>query len=577
MTIVLDLPSRRTRNFIPADFKVTTWETLKVYFDELLAAPLDTVEEVEAWLLKSSELEYVLTEDKAWRYIKMTCDTENQAIKEHFQLFVTDIMPHLSKAGNELQKRLYHSEGFKGLDPDKYLILTRNLIKNIELFREENIPLETEVRQRSREFDEISGSLSIEENGQKITLQMAAALLEDGNRAERERVWKKITYTRYEKREDLDQLFADLVGLRHQIAQNAGFSNYSAYMFKRLGRFDYSREDCEQFHTSIEKVVTPMLIKISQSRRQRLGVDVLRHWDVAVDEFGEGKLEPFSDTDELINITQKIFTRLDTSFGAMIEAMKGLGTLDLDSRLGKAPGGYNYGLPETGAPFIFMNAVGSQRDMTTMLHEGGHAIHSFLINKLELSEFTRLPSEVAELASMSMELMALDHYDVIYPEERPRLRAQREQIMMAINILPWIATIDAFQFWVYDHPDCTPQDRCDAFVRLYKRFHGDYISWEGYEEALETYWHRQGHVFEVPFYYIEYAMAQLGALAVWRNTRSDHKKGLEAYQRALAMGYTRPIPEMYAAADVKFDFSEEYVRELMDFLADELEKIEAKM
>lgn len=577
MSIVLDLPSRRTRNFIPADFKVTTWDTLKVYFDQLLAAPLDTVEEVEAWLIKSSELEYVLTEDKAWRYIKMTCDTENQAIKEHFEVFVTDIIPPLSKVGNELQKKLYESEGFKGLDPDKYLILIRNLIKNIEMFREENIPLETQVRQRSREFDEISGSLSIEENGKKITLQMAAARLEDGNRAERERIWKKMTYTRYEKREELDALFGDLVGLRHQIAQNAGFSDFGAYMFKRLGRFDYTREDCEQFHTSIEKVVTPMLIEVSKRRRERLGVDVLRPWDVAVDEFGEAKLEPFSDTGELIDITQDIFTRLDPSFGAMIEAMKGLGTLDLDSRLGKAPGGYNYGLPETGAPFIFMNAVGSQRDMTTMLHEGGHAIHSFLINRLELSEFTRLPSEVAELASMSMELMALDHYDAIYPEERPRLRAQREQIMMAFNILPWIATIDAFQFWIYDHPTCTAAERCASFVRLYTRFHGEYVSWEGFEEALETYWHRQGHVFEVPFYYIEYAMAQLGALAVWRNTRSDQKKGLQAYQDALAMGYTRPIPEMYAAAGVKFDFSEDYVRELMDFLASELEKVEAKM
>lgn len=577
MAIVTQIPSRRKRSFLPENFKVTDWESLDPYFVELMEAPLDTIEQVESWLKKTSELEYILTEDKAWRYIRMTCDTENKEIKEHFQVFVTDIMPNLSRIGNEIQKKLYDSKGFSELDQDKYLILIRNVKKSIELFREENISIETEIRQRSRDFDEISGSLFIEEDGEKITLQMAASLLEDPDRNERQRVWQKMTDARLVKRKELDLLFSDLIKMRHQIAVNAGFKDFGAYMFKRLGRFDYTREDCEQFHRSIELVVTPMLEKISEKRRKRLGVDVLRPWDLAVNEFGQEKLKPFSDTDELFEITRNIFQRLDPKFGAMLDAMKSLGTLDLDSRLGKAPGGYNYSLPETGAPFIFMNAVGSQRDMTTMLHEGGHAIHSFSTNHIDISEFSRLPSEVAELASMSMELVALDHYEEIYPDPQHKYRAQREQLMSPINILPWIATIDAFQFWIYDHPEHTAKERADKFVQIYKRFHGKYISWDGLENVLETYWHRQGHVFEVPFYYIEYAIAQLGALAVWRNYREDAKKGLEAYQEALALGYTRPIPEMYAKANVKFDFSESYFRELMEFLLQELEAVEQQM
>ena len=539
-----------------------------------MAAPLDTIEQVEAWLRQSSELEYILTEDKAWRYIRMTCDTEDQEIKEHFQVFVRDIMPHLSKAGNELQKKLYGSAGFAQLDHDQYLVLIRNIKNSIELFREENIPLETEVRQRAREFDEISGGLFIEEDGQKLTLQMGAVYLESSDRSERKRIWQKMTDARFAKREALDELFGDLTKKRHQIAVNAGFKDFGAYMFRRLGRFDYTREDCEEFHRSIEIVVKPMLKKIAENRRQRLGVDVLRPWDLSVDEFGHGKLQPFEDTNQLLQITRNIFNRLNPKFASMLDAMQTLGTLDLDSRLGKAPGGYNYSLPETGAPFIFMNAVGSQRDMTTMLHEGGHAIHSFSTNHLDIAEFSRLPSEIAELASMSMELMALDHYEEIYPDPALRARAQREQLLSPINILPWIATIDAFQFWVYDNPDCSYQARGDKFVEIYKRFHGDYISWDGYEEVLSTYWHRQGHVFEVPFYYIEYAIAQLGALAVWRNYRENAEQGLGDYQKALTLGYTRPIPEMYNAANVNFDFSEGYFRELMEFLVEELEKVE---
>ncbi len=577
MAILTQIPPRRKRSFLPTDFKVTDWEHLTPYFDELKAAPLDTVDQVVTWLKKSSELEYILTEDKAWRYIRMTCDTENKEIKEHFQFFVTDIMPNLSRIGNELQKKLYESKGFASLDQDKFLILIRNVKNSIELFQEENIPIETEIRQRSRDFDEISGSLFIEEDGEKITLQMAASLLEGPDRAERQRVWQKITDARLAKKEALDVLFSDLIQMRHQIAVNAGFKDFGAYMFRRLGRFDYTREDCEQFHRSIELVVTPILEKISENRRKRLGVDVLRPWDLSVNEFGEDKLKPFSNTEELFNITRNIFGRIDPKFRAMLDAMKSLGTLDLDSRLGKAPGGYNYSLPETGAPFIFMNAVGSQRDMTTMLHEGGHAIHSFSTSHINISEFSRLPSEIAELASMSMELVALDHYDEIYPEPKQKYSAQREQLLSPINILPWIATIDAFQFWIYDYPDHTAKERAEKFVEIYKRFHGRYISWEGLENVLETYWQRQGHVFQVPFYYIEYAIAQLGALAVWRNYRNDNVKGLSAYQEALSLGYTRTIPEMYETANVKFDFSESYFRELMDFLLLELDAVEKGM
>lgn len=568
---------RRQRQFVAPDFKITDWENLEPYFKDLLEMPIESVADLEKWLLKESELTYVVAEDQAWRFIHMTCDTEDEARRERYQYFLRELMPQLSVLANQIRKKLYENDFFPDLDPHHYEILIRSVRNRIELFREENVDLQSAIRQKSQQYDETVGGMFVEEDGKKMTLQQAAAELESDDRDYRERIWRKINAAWATKAEPLNALFSELTEMRHQVASNAGEPSYSAFKFRELERFDYSRADCEQFHHAIETVVTPVLIELSHRRRDRLGLDRLQPWDLTVDEFGEGRLRPFQNAEELIAKTIEIFGQVDSDFGKQINIMREIGYLDLDSRLGKAPGGYNYGLPESGIPFIFMNAVGTHTDLTTMLHEGGHAIHSFATNHLRNSYFSKIPSEVAELASMSMELIGLDFLDAVYEDPRQRQRACRDQITRIFTLLPWIATIDAFQFWVYDHPKASYEERQDAWISIFERFHGDYTAWKELNPKNNFFWHKQGHVFDVPFYYVEYGFAQLGAIAVWRNFRSDREKALRDYRNALNMGYTRPIPEIYAQAGIRFDFSESYIRELVDFLRAELETIEASM
>lgn len=574
MAITSEIPRRKDRQFVKNDFVVSNFAKILPYFDKLLQAPLETVEQTVSWLRKLSELEFVLNEDKAWRYINMTRDTKDADIKDRYQYYISEILPHVAVKANELAKKLYESPGFAMLDPEEYKIVIRSTKKNIELFREENIPVLTEISHQSRKFDEIAASLHIEENGEKLTLQKAASLLEGKDRSYREKIWRKITSTRYAYKDELNKLFDTLIQLRHQVARNTGYQSYADYKFTDLGRFDYTRDDCYQFHDSIEKVIKPLLEQRSENRRKNLGIDVMRHWDLSVDEFGQEPLKPFQDTDELIEKTVRIFDRLDSRLASQMRTMRKMGHLDLGSRLGKAPGGYNYPLPESGVPFIFMNAVGTQSDLTTMLHESGHAIHSFATRHIDVSMFKHLPSEVAELASMSMELITLDFLDEFYENPEDLRRAKREQIIRPLSLLPWIAAVDKFQFWAYDNPDHSHAEREEAWSSIYKRFHGNYISWEGFEDILGGYWQKQGHIFDVPFYYIEYGLAQLGAIAVWRNYRQNPEKGLQDYLNALSLGYTRTIPEIYEAAGVRFDFSESYIRELMEFVAEELKKFD---
>jgi oligoendopeptidase F len=516
----------------------------------------------------------VVDEEKAWRFIRMTCDTVSETIRQLYDQFSSEILPHLSLQANQLLKQLYHSPAFQQLDPERYLVLTRSVKKRIEIFREANVPLSTEIRKRSREFDEIASSLHIIEDGKKLTLQKAAAFLEDRDRSHREQVWRKIIAARLAERNRLNQLFTDLLGLRTQVAQNAGYTSFADYKFEALGRFDYTRKDCYAFHDSIERVVKPHLVARSRERQRNLGLPDLRHWDLNVDEFGQEALHPFHDGKELIDGSIRILERLKPELADNLRLMREMGHLDLESRLGKAPGGYNYSLPETGVPFIFMNAVGTQSDLTTMLHEAGHAQHSFATHYLDIAEFKHMPAELAELASMSMELITLDFLDEFYSDPESLRRARREQLLRPLTLLPWIASIDAFQFWIYDHPGHTIEEREQAWVGIFHRFHGDYVSWEGDEGILASLWQKQGHIYDVPFYYIEYGIAQLGAIAVWRNYRKNPEKGLNDYLKALSMGYTRPIPEIYEAAGIRFDFSEPYIRELIEFMVGEIERVE---
>lgn len=566
--------TRPVRKFLPENFKVTTWESLESFFNELLNRSIGSPDELKQWFSDRSELESVISEDLAWRYIRMTCYTENKEYLQAYQDFIQHIQPKISPVVDALNKKAAASpylpelERLTGFD-----IMIRNLKKEIEIFREQNVPLFTEINTETQKYAQIAGAMTIEHDGKELTLPQASVLLMSTDRNLRKSVYDKITERRLRDKDELDSLFTKLIGLRHQVAVNAGFKNFRDYMFRALGRFDYTPQDCFDFHQAIQREVVPMLNDLSVERKAALKVDTLRPWDKAVDPEGRDALKAFSDGKELAEKTIEVFTKLDPYLGQCLAIMREMGHLDLESRKGKAPGGYNYPLAEIGVPFIFMNATSTLRDMVTIMHEGGHAIHNFLTRDLELNDFKSTPSEVAELASMSMELISMDHWDTFFSNDEDLKRAKREHLEDIIETLPWVATIDKFQHWIYEHPGHSEDERKSAWNRIFAEFSDSETDWSGLQSAKDYLWQKQLHLYEVPFYYIEYGMAQLGAIAVWRNYRKDPKLGLQGYQNALKLGYLKSIPEIYAAANIKFDFSSAYIKELMDFVKAELAAI----
>jgi oligoendopeptidase F len=567
-------PQRPERSFLPESFKVTTWEELKPYFDRLVERKIEKLSDLKTWLHHRSELESVLSEDMGWRYIHMTCFTDNEEYSKSYQDFVQNIQPQTAPYSDQLNKKALECPFLSQLEKEPgYNMMVRNLKKEVELFREENIPLMTEITTETQKYASISGAMMVEMSGQEMTLQQAAVILMSTDRTRREEVYHKISARRLKDKETLDELFSKLIRLRHQVTLNADFQNFRDYMFKAYGRFDYTPKDCFDFHEAIESEVVPILNELSKERKEKLGVKELRPWDKAVDAEGREALKAFKDGKELTERSIECFRKLDPFLGQCLSIMKEMGHLDLESRKGKAPGGYNYPLAEIGVPFIFMNATSTMRDMTTIMHEGGHAVHNFLTKDLELNDFKSPPMEVAELASMSMELISMDQWQLFFPNEEDLKRAKREQLEDIIETLPWVATIDKFQHWIYENPKHTLTDRKKNWNETFDRFADTVTDWSGLQEAKDYLWQKQLHLYEVPFYYIEYGMAQLGAIAVWRNYKLNKAKGLEGYINALKLGYMKSIPEIYASAGIKFDFSKKYIKELMDFVRGELGKI----
>lgn len=561
------------RHYIPSDFKISTWENLHPYFQRLLDRPLNSAAELKQWLTDISELGAIVSEDMAWRYIRMTCDTANTELRDHFNDFVQNIEPHMSPLNNELNKKLIDCPFKEDLKETGYEIYLRGVRNSIELFREENIPLQTQLQELEQQFGEINGAQSIDYNAETITLQKASVYLKNLDRTIRKEVYLKIQERRSQDENALNALFTKLIGLRHQIALNTGFTNYRDYKHRSLARFDYTVDDCLNFHEAVKLHAVPLIAEHDHQRKLKLKLEDYRPWDTSVDEEGLPPLRPFENAEELVEKTIACFNQLDPFFGDCIRTMDKMKRLDLESRLGKAPGGYQYPLYETDVPFIFMNSVGLHRDLVTMVHEGGHAIHSFLDFDLDLTDFKSPPSEVAELASMSMELLSMEHWDVFFKDRQELRRAKKQQLESVMDTLPWIAAIDKFQHWIYLHPEHTVEERYKEWTQIMADFGSPEINYEGFEANLKRRWQVQLHLFEVPFYYIEYGFAQLGAIAVWRNYKKNPSQAIAAYKKALALGYTKSIPEIYEAAEIKFDFSPSYIKELMDFVKEEYAKL----
>ena len=561
---------RPPRHYLAEDFTVTDWPALEPLFVELCGRSIAGAEELERWLLDRSELEAVLSEDLAWRYIRMTCDTQDPQRAGAFQYFVNEIEPQVAPYDHALNEKMLASTYLDGLDAGRYRVFLRSVRRASEIYREENIPLKTEISTRQQQYAATVGAMTVMLDGEEMTLPRAADYLKSPDRSRRETAWRAIQQRRGQDAGSLDELFSELVGLRNKVAKNAGFKNFRDYMFAALGRFDYTPQDTRNFHMAIRETVVPLISDLDVARRRALHLAELRPWDLDVDVSGQQPLRPFSTGEELLAKTITVFERLDPYLGDCLRTMRQMGHLDLESRKGKAPGGYNYPLDETGVPFIFMNATSSLRDVVTMLHEGGHAVHSFLTRNLPLGADKHPPSEVAELASMSMELMSLDHWDVFFDNPEELRRAKKTHLEGVLETFPWVATIDKFQHWVYENPEHSEKQRHERWVQIFDEFNQQTVSWQGLAAFKPYLWQKQLHLYEVPFYYIEYAMAQLGAIAMWRNFRQDPAAALAGYQRALALGYTRPIGEIYAAAGIRFDFSTAYLRTLADFVREEM-------
>lgn len=561
------------RHFLPANFSIVNWESLAPYFKNLDERAVNSISDLEQWLKDASELEAVISEDACWRQIKMTCDTENKELEASFTFFMMEIQPKIQPYSDKLNKKLVDSPFTKELDQEKYFTYLRNVKKNIELFREENIPINAELSVMQQQFGVISGKMTVEVNGQEYTLQQAAKFLEDPDRSIREEVYHKINQRRLQDKQEMNELFSSLLHKRHQVAVNTGFENFRDFRFAELGRFDYTKQDCYHFHEAVKLHVMPLVNQIYETKKKKLGLDNLRPWDVEAEPAGIQPLRPFKTGEELTNKTIECFNQLRPFFGDCLRTMKAMGHLDLESRKGKAPGGYNCPLAESGAPFIFMNAAGQLDDVTTMVHEGGHAIHSFLAHELELNGFKEYPTEIAEVASMSMELFSMNHWEVFFDNKEELTRAKEQQLERVITIFPWIATIDKFQHWVYENPNHTTEERAHQWLTILEEFSSPVIDFSGLDEYRQFAWQRQLHLFEVPFYYIEYGIAQLGAIGLWQQYKQNPDMAINNYMKALELGGMKTLPALFEAAGLRFDFSPAHISTLMQFVKGEMDSL----
>jgi oligoendopeptidase F len=560
----------KKRQFLPEDFTITNWGAIQPYFEELQNRELVSKESLNKWLADLSELESVIGEDACWRQIRMTCDTTSPELEQAFEYFVMEIEPKIKPYAFEINKKLLDCPFNKNLDAAQFFTYLRSVENSVALFREANIPLQSEISLLAQQYGVISGKMSVTVNDKEYTLQQAAKMLHDSDRLLRKNVFEKVAERRLEDKDMLNEMFDKLLALRHQIALNAGFENYRDYKFRELGRFDYTPEDCFEFHAAVREYILPLQKMLLEYRRKTLGLAELKPYDVDAEPIGRQPLQPFHTGEELLQKSITVFNQLRPFFGACLTKMKEMGRMDLESRKGKAPGGYNCPLPESGVPFIFMNAAGTTNDLITMMHEGGHAVHSFLSHDLPLSAMKEYPMEIAELASMSMELFTLEHWNVFFENADECKRAQLEELERVIDVLPWIATIDKFQHWLYTHPGHTIAERETEWLAILKEFSTDNVNWNDFPEYRKNFWQKQLHLFEVPFYYIEYGIAQLGAIAMWRQYKQNKEQALDNYMTALCLGYTKTLKELYATAGIKFDFSPAYIKELSSFVHDEM-------
>jgi len=557
--------------FIPATLDATQWSQLEPLYQKLLDRTLKCANCLEGLILDRSELDAAAAEAEANLYIAMTCHTDDADIKARFLKFVEEVDPNLKRVGFDLDRKIVESPHAAALDQARYGTLLRSLKQEVKLFRAENVPLQTEVTKLDQQYSEINGAMTVQFDGTERTLPQMARFLEETDRARREASWRVVAERRLQDVTKIDAIYDEMLKLRAKMAANAGYPNFRDFQHDRLQRFDYTPAHCAAFHEAVEKTCVPLARRMHERRAKALGLTALRPWDLKVDVKGRSPLRPFEGADQLVERTSKVYHRMDSELAQMFDSMRGGGCLDLDSRKGKAPGGYQYQRQLSRVPFIFMNAAGMHRDLTTMVHEAGHAFHSLLSKSDPILAYRGSPMEFAEVASMSQELLTLPYLEEFFSKPDAE-RARRELLEGVISMLPWIAQIDAFQHWVYLNPGHSSAERTKAWLDLDARF-GGALDWSGIEGSRAHMWQRQLHLFGMPFYYIEYGIAQLGSLQLWLASKKSEKDALAAYKRALTLGGSKPLPELFAAAGLRFDFGPATVQSLMDAVGAELDRL----
>ena len=564
------------RTFVTDEFNPADFETIQPFYNALLEREIGSPSELEAWLLDASELYAAIREYSSRTHIEYSCHTEDAEKEQAFMNFVENVQPRLSPLSHEMHKKYVACPFRAQLETTPRLaMLGKQWQEAVELFREQNIPLFTQITKLNTEYDKISGAMMVEFRGETYTQQQMGRFLEDPNRATRQEAWELANNRRLAERQSLDDIFDKMLDLRAQVAANADCDNYRTFIWKAMERFDYTPADCLTFADAIEAAVVPRVDDLNQKRKAELGVDTVRPWDISVDPKSRPALRPFDqkDVEGFVSKTRGIFQRVDPRLGELFGELKMGRNLDLDSRKAKRPGGYQSSLEESREPFIFMNAAGLQRDVVTMLHEGGHAFHYQAARDEPLVFLRHAPLEFCEVASMSMELLGGPHWDEFY-DEADHARALRTHLEGIIKFFPWMATIDTFQHWLYAESADGKIGRTEHWLGICDRF-GAGIDWTGYESIRECLWQRQLHLYHVPFYYVEYGIAQLGALQVWQNYKQDPKQALAQLLEAFALGGTRPLPELFETAGIRFDFSADTLGPLMAMVQEELAKLPA--
>jgi len=558
----------------PAVFAKATWDDVAPYFDDLAARPLEP-SNIDAWLRSWSTLEELVTEAAARAMIAYTIDTGDPDKEADHLRFSTEVLPRAEERSVALARRLVES----GYTTPSLITMLARFRTQIKIFRDENVPLFAELEEHSARYQRITGSMTAEWDGVDRPLPQLLPFLKSSDRTIRERAFRASTRPYQESRNELSELFDKMYQLRMRAARNAGFDNFRDYIFPAKFRFDYTPADCERFHDAVERTVVPAVERVLESRRHRLGLDRLRPWDLAVDPYRPKTLRPFATTTEFVGTAQRVFDRVDPSLGREFQTMIDEGLLDLESRKGKAPGGYCETLHFRGRPFIFMNAVGLVDDVMTLLHEAGHAFHAFAAHEQPLIWQRHPGSEAAELASMSMELLAAPHLGqpVGYFAPEDAESAWLEHLEDVLLSLVHIASVDAFQTWIYTSGQGADAGARDAeWLRIRSRFERG-VDWSGLEQERTARWYRQLHIFLYPFYYIEYGIAQIGALQIWRNSLKDPKQAVARYRDALALGAVRSLPEIYRAAGARLTFDAKDIGELVNLVETEISRVRARL